>query len=138
MLARMAISGGAPREVLDGVQSAGWSPDGTSLAVARHTGTTYQLEYPIGNVLYETPGWLDYVRVSPNGERVAFIEHPVFGDSRGSVVMTSKDKKVTQCFRPIGQMLWAWHGPPAATKSGSRQAIAASAAHCLRQPLRAK
>src|SRR6202163_2134788 len=32
MLARMAISGGAPREVLDEVQSASWSPDGSSLA----------------------------------------------------------------------------------------------------------
>ena len=95
MLARMAISGGAPREVLDSVQSAGWFPDGGSLAVARHTGTTYQLEYPIGNVVYETPGWLDFVRVSPKGERVAFIEHPSFGDSRGSVLMTGKDKKVT-------------------------------------------
>lgn len=95
MLARMAISGGAPREVLDSVQSAGWSPDGGSLAVARHTGTTYQLEYPISNVLYETPGWLDFVRVSPKGERVAFIEHPAFGDSRGSVLMTGKDRKVT-------------------------------------------
>src|SRR6202035_368787 len=61
MLARMAISGGAPREVLDDVQSASWSPDGSSLALARHTSTGYRLEYPIGNVLYQTPGWLDYV-----------------------------------------------------------------------------
>jgi eukaryotic-like serine/threonine-protein kinase len=70
MLARVAISGGAPREVLDEVQSAGWSPDGSSLALARHTGTSYRLEFPIGNVLYETPGWLDCVRVSPNGKQV--------------------------------------------------------------------
>jgi serine/threonine protein kinase len=94
MLARMAISGGAPREVLDDVQSASWSPDGNSLALARHTSTSYRLEYPIGNVLYETPGWLDYVRVSPNGKQVAFIEHPVLGDSRGSVMMIGSDKKV--------------------------------------------
>jgi serine/threonine protein kinase len=95
MLARMAISGGAPREVLDDVQSAGWSPDGSSLAIARYMGTSYRLEYPIGNVLYNTPGWLDYVRVSPNGKQVAFIEHPVLGDSRGSVMMIGSDKKVT-------------------------------------------
>jgi eukaryotic-like serine/threonine-protein kinase len=94
MLARMAISGGAPREVVDGVQSASWAPDASSLAVARHVGTTYRLEYPIGHVLYETPAWLDYVRVSPSGERVAFIEHPAFGDSRGSVMMIGRDKRV--------------------------------------------
>lgn len=95
MLARMAISGGAPREILDDVQSAGWSPDGSSLAVARQTGVTYRLEYPIGNVIYETSGWLDDVRVSPNGKWVAFIDHPALGDSRGSVMMTGSDKKVT-------------------------------------------
>src|SRR5216683_2367253 len=95
MLARMAISGGAPREVLDDVQSAAWSPDGSSLAIARRTGMSYRLEYPIGNVLYDTPGWLDYVRVSPNGKQVAFIEHPVLGDSRGSVKMIASDKKAT-------------------------------------------
>src|SRR3989442_10514844 len=95
MLARMAISGGAPREILDDVQSAGWSPDGNSLALARHTSTSYRLEYPIGSVLYETPGWLDYVRVSPNGKQVAFIEHPVLGDSRGSVMMVGSAKKAT-------------------------------------------
>jgi len=95
MLARMAISGGAPREVLDEVQSASWSPDGSILAIARHTATSYRLEYPIGNVLYETPGWLDYARVSPDGKQVAFIEHPVLGDSRGSVMMIGSDKKAT-------------------------------------------
>jgi serine/threonine protein kinase len=94
MLARMAISGGAPREVLDEVQSASWSPDGSSLAIARYMSTNYRVEYPIGNVLYETPGWLDYVRVSPNGKQVAFIEHPVLGDSRGSVMMVGSNKKV--------------------------------------------
>ena len=95
MLARMAISGGAPREVLDGVQSAGWSADGNSLAVARHTGASYRLEYPIGNVLYETSGWLDYVRVSPNGKWVAFLDHPTLGDTRGSVMMIGSNKKAT-------------------------------------------
>ena len=76
MLARMAISGGAPREVLDDVQSASWSPDGSSLALARHTSTGYRLEYPIGNVLYETPGWLDlceYPRTE-NGSRSSSIQ----------------------------------------------------------------
>src|SRR5258705_12447347 len=36
ILARMAISGGAPREVLEDVKSASWSPDGSSMALARH------------------------------------------------------------------------------------------------------
>jgi len=143
MLARMAISGGAPREILDDVQSAGWSPDGNSLALARHTSTSYRLEYPIGSVLYETPGWLDYVRVSPNGKQVAFIEHPVLGDSRGSVMMVGSDKKATVispdwsdvvglAWSPTGDEVWF-----TASDSGiSRALLAATTSGKVRTVLR--
>jgi len=110
MLSRMAISGGAPREVLDGVESAGWSPDGTSLAVSRYTGAAYRLEYPIGNVLYETSGWINWVRVSPDGKQVAFLDHPLLGDSRGSVMLIGSDKKARTLaadFADIWGLAWA-------------------------------
>jgi len=129
MLARMAISGGAPREVLDDVQSASWSPDGSSLAIARHTATSYRIEYPIGKVLYETPGWLDYVRVSPNGKQVAFIEHPILGDSRGSLMMVGSDKKVNalspDCSDLVG-VAWSPKGDEVwftASESGINRAL---------------
>ena len=35
-----------------------------------------RIEYPIGNVLFETAGWASHLRVSPDGERVAFLHHP--------------------------------------------------------------
>jgi eukaryotic-like serine/threonine-protein kinase len=84
-LARVPIDGGAPRQVLEDVQDADWSPDGTSLAVVRDTGAKRRLEYPIGHLLYETGGWISHPRVAHDGHRVAFLDHPNRGDNVGSV-----------------------------------------------------
>jgi hypothetical protein len=84
-LARMTLSGGAPREIQEGVRQADWSPDGSQLAIIREVGGKDRLEYPIGHVLREVSGSLSDVRFSPNGDRVAFFEHPRKFDDRGSV-----------------------------------------------------
>ena len=81
-LARAPLGAGAPREVLDFVQQADWSPGG-ELAVVRTTLGHWRLEFPIGHVLYESSGWLSAPRFSPKGESIAFIEHPIDGDDRG-------------------------------------------------------
>ena len=75
--------GGAPREILEDVQWADWSPDGQSLAVVRDLGGKVRLEYPIGKVLYETAGWISHPRVSPEGDVVAFLDHP-FRETTGA------------------------------------------------------
>jgi len=36
-------------------------------------------------VLYETGGWISHPRVSPKGDLIAFLNHPVWPDDRGSV-----------------------------------------------------
>jgi len=75
-LARVALSGGAPREILDDVNDADWSPDGTKLAVSRTVEVRYRIEYPIGNVLSESEGRPPMpVRVSPKGDQIAFFEY---------------------------------------------------------------
>ncbi|MGH9389461.1 MAG: protein kinase domain-containing protein, partial [Vicinamibacteria bacterium] len=84
-LARMPLAGGAPREILEDVEEADWSPDGKDLAIVRDVGGQRRLEFPIGRVLYETAGFISYARVSPRGDRVAFLDHPVRGDNAGSV-----------------------------------------------------
>src|SRR5262249_52976356 len=53
-LARAPLAGGAPREVLEDVDWADWSPDGSNMAVVHSSGGRVRLEYPIGKVLYET------------------------------------------------------------------------------------
>lgn len=84
-LARMPLAGGAPREVLQDVFYADWAPDGKNLAVVRSVEGRFRLEYPIGQVLYETDGWITYPRFSPKGDRIAFLDHPTLGENYGSV-----------------------------------------------------
>lgn len=90
----MPLAGGAPREVLENVEDADWSPDGKSLAVARNEGNRHRLEYPIGKVLYEAPGWASNVRVSPDGRLLAFVDHPQRGDNNGNLKVVDASGKV--------------------------------------------
>ncbi|MET0620943.1 MAG: protein kinase [Thermoanaerobaculia bacterium] len=92
-LAQAALVGGAPRELLDDVQWADWGPDGSSLAVVVKEAGKTRLEYPIGNVLYETASWISHPRVSPQGDRVAFLDHPVQGVDSGSVMAVDREKQ---------------------------------------------
>ena len=93
-LARVPMAGGAPREVLENVQWADWSPDGNNLAVVREVAGRTRLEYPIGKTLYETGGWISHPRISPQGDQVAFLNHPIEGDDGGSVMVVDAAGKV--------------------------------------------
>ncbi len=117
-LARAPLAGGAPRPVLEDVEWADWSPDGSNLAVVRSVNGRDRLEYPIGKVLYETSGgWISYPRISPKGDYIAFFDHPNQGDDGGSVAVvdTSGNKQTltrqwygTQglAWTPDGQEVW--------------------------------
>jgi eukaryotic-like serine/threonine-protein kinase len=94
-LARMPLSGGAPREILERVREADWSPDGASLAVVRDVGGRDRLEYPVGKVVYESSGYISDPRVSPSGDQVAFFEHPMKYDDRGGIVVVDRSGKKT-------------------------------------------
>ena len=86
-LARAPLGGGAPREILEHVREADWAPDGETLAIIREVNGRDRLEFPIGKVLYDSPGYLSDLRVSPAGDRVAFLEHPIRFDDRGGVAV---------------------------------------------------
>jgi len=86
-LARVPLTGGAPRSVVERVTWADWSPDGSELAVVRFEQGRYRLEYPVGKVLYDADGWISHPRVSPKGDVVAFLDHPLLGDDAGSVAI---------------------------------------------------
>ncbi|HEY2324792.1 MAG TPA: hypothetical protein VGJ82_18175, partial [Thermoanaerobaculia bacterium] len=84
-LARVALAGGVPRPIAKDVHEADWSPDGRQLAIARRSEHGFQIEYPIGKRIYESPWWISDLRVSPDGREIAFLEHPFAGDNFGSV-----------------------------------------------------
>jgi len=89
VLSRVPLGGGAPKRILNDVQSADWSSDGRELAIAHFIAEkrSFRLEYPIGTVLYETAGWIADVRLSSDGRTIAFIDHPVYGDDLGYVAV---------------------------------------------------
>ncbi len=110
-LARMPLGGGAPREVMEGIQEADWSPDGSQLAITRSTPEGDVLEYPVGKVLYRSgrAGYLSDLRVSPTGDRVAVFDHQQSGDDRGVVMMvdtTGVATAVTQEFWGLEGLAW--------------------------------
>ena len=92
-LARVPLVGGAPRAILESVHDADWSPDGRELAVVRAVAGRNRLEYPVGNVLYETDGWISSLRVSPDGNLIAFNDHPVRGDNVGPIAVIDLEGK---------------------------------------------
>jgi Tol biopolymer transport system component len=94
-LARMPLGGGAPREILEGVREADWSPDGENLAIIREADGKDRLEFPVGKVLCETGGYLSDLRFSPAGDRIAFFEHPFKWDDRGGVAVVDLKGKRT-------------------------------------------
>ena len=94
-LARVPLVGGAPREILEGVEWADWSPDGNSLAVVRQEQGRHRLEFPLGKVLYQADGWIGHLRVSPKGDMVAFIDHPQLGDDGGALAVVDMAGKKT-------------------------------------------
>ena len=113
-LARAPIAGGAPRPVLEDVEWADWSPDGSSLAVVRNVNGRDRLEYPIGKVLYEVSGgWISYPRVSPDGNYIAFFDHPNQGDDGGTVAvvdMSGNKKTLTRQWYGTQGLAWTPDG----------------------------
>ncbi|HTO87548.1 MAG TPA: protein kinase [Thermoanaerobaculia bacterium] len=92
-LARVPLAGGAPREMLTDVSYADWSPGGSDLAVVHRVAGKERLEFPIGRVLYETAGWIQGPRFSPDGRQIAFIDHPGSGDDGAIAVVDLAGKK---------------------------------------------
>jgi Tol biopolymer transport system component len=112
-LASAPLAGGAPREILENVQWADWAPDGSNLAVVRDVGGRNRLEYPIGKVLYETGGWISHPRLSPKGDMVAFLDHPLQGDDSGSVAivdLSGNKKKISGDWYSCQGLAWSADG----------------------------
>ncbi len=130
ILARLAPSGGTPRQVAENVMHATWDAEGKELALVREVQGRYRLEYPIGRVIYETNGWIDSLRFSPTEPwSLAFIHHPMRGDSRGEIVVVSLEgtaSVLTQEFSSAAGLAWTPGGREiwfSATETSGTKAI---------------
>jgi Tol biopolymer transport system component len=128
-LARVALAGGAPREVLDNVMWADWAADGQSLAVVRPGSPALtHLEYPIGNVIYEPQGWVSHVRFSPGGEFLAIADHVRGGDDGRVVIIDSHGnrKASSSYYSSVEGLAWSPNGKEvwfSAVPGGSARSI---------------
>jgi WD40 repeat protein len=127
-LARVPLSGGTPRELLDNVDDAEWAPDGENLVVVRFIPDTHhwRLEYPVGHVLLDTINWISHPAISPDGKWIAFADHEnPLGDDEGSVAvvdMAGQEKKLASGFVSVEGVEWSPKGDEiwfTATRSGS-------------------
>jgi Tol biopolymer transport system component/predicted Ser/Thr protein kinase len=112
-LARVPPFGGAPREICEEVQDAVWGPDGKNFLILRRLAGTFRLEYPIGNVIFESVNWISQPRVSPKGDMIAFIDHPLYGDDAGALVIINfKGKELARStsFLSTGGLAWTPKG----------------------------
>ena len=128
-LSQAPLSGSTSRELLEDVADADWSPDGANMAVVRAPQWRYRLEFPAGKVLYETTGYVSDPRVSPKGDAIAFLDHPIFGDDRGSVaILDLAGKKTTLSggWESVQGMAWSATGKElwfTATAAGSARSL---------------
>jgi serine/threonine protein kinase len=131
-LARVPLAGGAPREILENVSDADWSPDGTNLAVVHTVGRHNRVEFPIGHVLYQNDAHPPYcVRVSPKGDAVAFFDLDAEAGDYSVVAVDLQGKKhvLSQGWRNMGQGIeWSPNGDEVwfcAAKTGGDPALRA-------------
>ncbi|HEY1435083.1 MAG TPA: protein kinase, partial [Thermoanaerobaculia bacterium] len=129
-LAQLSVAGGAaPRDILKEIEWADWGPDGKSLAIVRVIPGRMRIEYPIGKVLYETSAWVSHLRVSPDGELVAFIDHPTPNDDGGSIAVVDragKKRNLSPPFASAQGLAWSPDGSEVwftATEVGGNRAI---------------
>lgn len=108
-LAVVPLAGGTPRELLENVIAADWTPDGRDLCVSRlHPNGERTIELPPGTVLHRARTGCDMLRVSRDGRYIVFRD---VGAQK--VVLIDRERKVTRALvEPTAANFWglAW-GP---------------------------
>ena len=128
-LAQAQLAGGSPRPLIRDVIWADWKPKAppgaSEMAVVRRAGPRTRLEFPIGKVLYDSPGHIHSPRFSPQGDRLAFFDEPADPASVSLQIIDLTGKRQTLLrgafvfslvWTPDGKEIWftaVWNAPPA-------------------------
>ncbi|HSY93219.1 MAG TPA: protein kinase [Candidatus Binatus sp.] len=131
-LATVPLVGGAPREILNDVEWADWSPDGTNVAIVHEVEGRKRLEFPLGKMLYQADGWIGNPRVGHDGKVVAFIDHPQPSDDGGAVAivdLAGTKTKLSDGWDSIQGLAWSPDGREiwfTATRTGGDRSLYAT------------
>jgi tRNA A-37 threonylcarbamoyl transferase component Bud32/WD40 repeat protein len=131
-LARVPLSGGTPREVLENAGDADFSANGESLAIIHYIpeNNHWRLEYPIGKVLLDGINWISHPKISPDGKWIAFADHEnPDGDDEGSLAVIGadgqeKERKLSSGWTSMQGIVWSPAGDEiwfTSTKTGSAE-----------------
>jgi DNA-binding winged helix-turn-helix (wHTH) protein/WD40 repeat protein len=133
-LARAPMAGGAPRRILEDARWADWDRNG-ELAVVHHLNGRSRLEYPVGKMLCETVGWVSHIRFSPRNDRIAFVDHPSWGEDRGSIAVVDfkgQERTLSTGWESVQGLAWWKSGDEiwfTAAKAGERRDLLAVDLH---------
>ncbi|MGA2538306.1 MAG: winged helix-turn-helix domain-containing protein [Terracidiphilus sp.] len=128
-LGQVPLTGGSPRQLAEDTDWADWSTDGATIAAVRNVSGKQRLEFPLGHVLYETAGWISHPRISPQGNQVAFLDHPIYPDDKGAVSIVDLDghrRILTATWGSVEGLAWSADGTEiwfSAAKAGSERQI---------------
>lgn len=89
-LSRMPVTGGR-RALSSNVTDAAFGPDGEVAAVVREIDGQAVLEFPVGTERLTTNGMAVELRLSPDGQRVAFAHTPQRGHEWGPIEVVDRD-----------------------------------------------
>jgi serine/threonine protein kinase len=109
-LARLPLAGGGPRELATDATAADIARDGETIAAIRYRPDHAWIEFPLGHVVAESSGgWYSNIRISPSGDRVAYVDHPALGDDRGFLTVlgrTGTPRRIGAEWGTIGGLAW--------------------------------
>ncbi len=146
-LVRAGLEGGVGRDLLENVQAADWSPDGTQLAVAREVdGGRVRLEYPAGKKVYETDvgGAIGSLRISRDGAWIALFERMSDGLALTAVRVADGERRILSrgWFMSATGLAWSadgreiWFTPQKQVRDSSPPLMAATLSGRVREILR--
>ena len=95
----------------------------------RKTEVATTVEFPLGRAAFRSEGWIDCARISPKGDRLAFLNHPLRDDDRGRVVVTDRTgvaRVLTPEWNSIEGLAWSPSGEEiwfTASKGGAARGL---------------
>ncbi|MGD9905231.1 MAG: protein kinase [Vicinamibacterales bacterium] len=108
-LARVGLTGNAPRLLAEDVVAADWSPAG-DLAAVRLVAGTFSVEFPLGTPIYQTTTSISAMRLAPDASRLAVFEggEVAILDRRGQrqVLSSGWFQGSSLAWSPDGREVW--------------------------------